>query len=289
MWHPTLIWFSRYLHSCLVSDQPRLSEVLGVDRLAHKYGALAIAARARALTLQLTDSTKITSHLGDELSSLAVVGIAHELNCEPALESAWSVAMTEFREKKRGAAEMITLAEETERDKLVGEAYYEAMLQGYHERSHTAVFNKTSSDGGDTELSITQRTNLLLGMIRCAQRTEEHLQAWLGNSSLVPTPSESKQNADSDMKSDSSTNDYVDSGILTVRVCAEKKVSPYDFLGRLKIAANLIVSAPRDLGGSRLPPTRAGLDSLVAFKKAAKTALDQETAHLQIFFSDSPL
>lgn len=242
---------SSYLHSCLASDEPSLRDVLAVDRLAHKFGATAIGARARAVTLRLTHPEVLRSHLGDNLSSLQVVEIAHILGCEPALKSAWDIAMMEFKSKKRGAAEMINMAEKTQRNELVGEAYYEAMLQKYHERSLE-----------ETKLSIEQRTNLLLGAVRCSNMSEEYQQ---------------------DRARVSSSGEHLLKPVTRqlntcfVERCSDLQIPTYDLLKRLETASYL-----------KFTDEASSVDSqdVARFIENAASALKVESARIWVYFMD---
>lgn len=206
----------RGLHSCLESPRPDLARVLSVDRLAHKHGAEVLARRARTVTLKLTHPDRLTNCLTDELTSLRVVEIAHTLDCITALQSGWSIAMDEFRNRKRGPAEIIALAETTGRAELVGEAYYEAMIQEWHLRDHR-----------ETGLSIEQQMHLLVGVARCSAKADEYLSDWLGEIADLEESSLSELL-------------YNTFSAAFLRESVANRVPVFDLLGRLKLVGGLV-------------------------------------------------
>lgn len=141
--------------------------MLRVFRVAYKYCAILIERRARALTIELTRPSAIRSHLTAELDSLSVVKAGHLLECEEALNSAWGVAMAEFRDETRGIAEMINAAEFVGRNEMIGEAYYATMIRGQ------ALWSQR-----DSELSSEQLHNLWVGTAKCVEAMEFYEGEW---------------------------------------------------------------------------------------------------------------
>ena len=228
--------FPRPYESCLEQESPDLEKVLGVFTIANKYCATAIEKRARAITIQLTRSQTIRSHLTERLTPLRVVEISNLVGCEEAFEAAWKAAQEDFHSSLEARPpqspisipQIIDFAEKIGRDEMLGDVYYMTLLCG------PAVWTNPKLGLKDRQVQT-----LWCGMAQYAEASEKLFRRWRQGefSGHVCGLAEPLYNAEGE--NIGATCGYRSFATRLAKVCDARRIPSYDILKRMVAAANL--------------------------------------------------
>jgi len=162
--------------ACLETAHPSssdLEKVIGVLTLAHKYCAVDMEARAKAIAIDLTRAEVIRTHITPTLSAIQIFDTALLVDSPEMIATAKVAIIADFREKNIPPRSMLALGERHRDGKMIALAYYQIMLSG----RRTWMTDET--------LSNKHKQDLIQLMLFCVDEWDSIAREW-GSTGTIP-------------------------------------------------------------------------------------------------------